>query len=100
MTQEDDKSLESQQAAALSYDGYGSPRVVAKGEAELAQEILRIAHENGVPIRKDQALTALLSQVDIGTEIPPLLYVAVAEALAFAYSLQDELRWVDEKPGS
>lgn len=90
------ENKENQQAAALSYDGFSTPKVVAKGEAELAEEILRVAEENGVPIRRDRALTALLSQVDIGAEIPPLLYVAVAEALAFAYTLQDDLQWLEE----
>lgn len=84
-------------AAALDYDGYNAPKVVARGEQEVAEEILRIAAENGIPIREDKALAALLSQVDIGAEIPPLLYVAVAETLAFAYALQDELRWVDSQ---
>lgn len=95
------KDPDKTRAAAITYDGFSTPKVVARGEAELAEEILRLAQENGIPIRKDSALTALLAQVDIGAEIPPLLYVAVAEALAFAYTLQDDLRGIDEnKMGS
>lgn len=91
------KDDEETRAAAIAYDGFNTPKVVARGEAEVAEEILRLAEENAIPIRKDKALTTLLTQVDIGAEIPPLLYVAVAEALAFAYTLQDDLNWLDDK---
>ncbi len=90
------KDSDDTRAAAITYDGFSTPKVVARGEAELAEQILRLAEENGIPIRKDQTLSALLAQVDIGAEIPPMLYVAVAEALAFAYALQDDLHWIDE----
>ena len=82
-------------ATALEYDGFSTPRVTAQGDDALADKILKLADEHDIPIRRDPKLAALLSQVDIGEEIPPLLYVAVAEALAFAYTLQDELRWVE-----
>ncbi|MBB3046348.1 flagellar biosynthesis protein [Litorivivens lipolytica] len=82
-------------ATALEYDGYRAPRVTAQGEDALADKILKLADEHDIPIRRDPKLAALLSQVDIGDEIPALLYVAVAEALAFAYTLQDELNWIE-----
>ncbi len=83
-------------ATALEYDGFSTPRVSAQGENAVADQILKLADAHDIPIRRDPKLAALLSKVDIGEEIPPLLYVAVAEALAFAYTLQDELRWVED----
>ena len=74
-------------AVALQYDGVGAPRVTAKGDGGVAEEILRIAHEHGIPIQQSRGLTELLSTIDLGDEIPPTLYLAVAEVLSFAYSL-------------
>lgn len=81
-------------AAALTYDGHATPTVSAKGRDGTAEEILRIAQEHNVPIYKDGGLASLLEQIDLGAEIPPMLYVAVAEVLVFTYQLQD-LMWVD-----
>ncbi len=74
-------------AIALEYDGNGAPRVTAKGKGEIADQILAIAAENGVPIREDRDLALLLSQIELGDEIPTELYVAIAEVLHFAYRL-------------
>lgn len=74
-------------AVALRYEGNGAPRVTAKGQGEVAEQILAIAAEHGVPVREEPELAALLARVDLGEEIPPALYVAVAEVLAFAYRL-------------
>lgn len=72
-------------AVALSYDGTGAPRVVAKGAGELADRILATAREHGVPLQSDAELVQLLAQLDLGQEIPRALYVAVAQVLAFAW---------------
>jgi flagellar biosynthesis protein len=72
-------------AVALSYDGTGAPRVVAKGAGELAERILATAHEHGVPLQSDAELVQLLAQLELGQEIPRALYVAVAQVLAFAW---------------
>lgn len=74
-------------AVALHYTGHGAPRVTAKGEGITAEHIIAVAKEHGVPISENPELTHLLSQIGLGEEIPPLLYVAVAEVLSFAYSL-------------
>ena len=84
-------------AVALRYDGRGAPRVTAKGHGETAQRILEIAREHEVPLREDPELTVLLSQVELGEEIPPALYLAVAEVLAFAYRLSGRRAPVDDK---
>lgn len=75
-------------AVALKYDAEVSkaPIVVAKGEDFLAQKIKEIAKENKVPIVENKPLARMLyHNVDIGTEIPPELYQAVAEVLAVVY---------------
>ena len=74
-------------AIALEYDGKQAPQVTARGHDEIANQILRIAHESGVPIQKDNELALVLDQIDIGEHIPEQLYVVIAEILTFAYRL-------------
>jgi flagellar biosynthesis protein len=75
-------------ATALRYtDGSDAPEVVATGRGEIARKILEAAEDAGVPVRKDPALVEALSKLDVGQAIPPELYVAVAEALVWAYRL-------------
>jgi flagellar biosynthesis protein len=78
---------EQRRATALSYEGTGAPKVVASGQGLIAERILEVARESGVPIKEDPALADLLASLDLGTEVPEDLYVAVAEALAWAYRL-------------
>lgn len=77
-----------QAAVALRYDGLAAPRVTARGEAELAREMLARAEALGIPVHRDAALLALLGRVELDHEIPITLFVAVAEVLAFAYRLK------------
>ena len=86
-----DTSPSQKRSAALSYSGEGAPILVAKGEHETARRIVETAREHGVPIVQDAQLTELLCQIPLGDEIPPNLYVAVAEVLAFVYRLNDQL---------
>ena len=58
---------------------------------EIAERILEVAREHGVPLREDRELVGVLAQIDLGDEIPTALYVAVAEVLAFAYRLSGKL---------
>jgi flagellar biosynthesis protein len=75
-------------ATALRYtESSDAPEVVATGRGEIARKILEAAEEAGVPVRKDAALVEALSKLDVGQAIPPELYVAVAEALVWAYRL-------------
>ena len=76
-------------AVALRYDAQqnSAPRIAAKGQGLIADRIIEIAKENDVPIQEDADLTALLSKLDAGVEIPESLYKAVAEVLAFIYAL-------------
>lgn len=82
---------ETKSAVALNYDEVNAPRVCAKGSNELAEEILSLAQEHGIPVREEPELVELLSQLELGEEIPEQLYVAVAEVLHFAYRIRDQL---------
>lgn len=76
-------------AAALSYDRARdqAPRIVAKGRGKMADRIVATAREHGVPMVEDRNLVQMLELLDLETEIPPELYQAVAEVLAFVYRL-------------
>lgn len=81
-----------QKAAALKYDDKinNAPKVVAKGKGDVAKNIIKIAQEHNLPIRKDEDLIELLSQVEIDKEIPPEMYKAVAEIFSFIYQLTNK----------
>ncbi len=84
---------ERRRASALSYGPtQNAPKVVAAGQGLIADRILEIAAAAGVPIREDAALVNALSSLDLGQEIPEDLFVAVAEALAWAYRLDRAAR--------
>lgn len=79
-------------AVAIKYDAsqYAAPIVVAKGEDFLAMKIKEAAKENQIEIVENKPLARMLyANVDIGEEVPPELYQAVAEVLAFVYSLRE-----------
>jgi flagellar biosynthesis protein len=80
-------------AAAIVYDAADAkrrqaPRVVAKGHGLVAEDIIERARQAGVPVHASRELAALLTQVDLDQHIPPALYVAVAEVLAWVYRLE------------
>ncbi|MDH5631710.1 MAG: EscU/YscU/HrcU family type III secretion system export apparatus switch protein [Gammaproteobacteria bacterium] len=74
-------------AVALHYSGLGAPIVTAKGEGLIAEKILEIARANNVPLHEDRELVKLLSNIELGAEIPEQLYQVVARVIAFAYSI-------------
>ena len=74
-------------AAALRYEGGATPRVTAAGKGLIAEKILEEAKKAGVPIREDKALAEALAGLELGNEVPEDLWVAVAQALAWAYRL-------------
>ena len=78
-----------QLAVALAYQtGQAAPRVVAKGRGLLAQAIIERANEAGVYVHESPELVSLLMQIDLDQHIPPQLYLAVAELLAWLYQLE------------
>lgn len=81
-------------AVAIKYtpEEHSAPIVVAKGADYLAQKIKGIARENNIEIVENKPLARMLyANVDVGQEVPPELYQAVAEVLAFVYKLQNRL---------
>jgi flagellar biosynthesis protein len=73
-------------AAALRYaEGAPAPKVLAVGRGELAERIVEAARAAGVPVSEQPALAEALSRLGLGAEIPPELYLAVAETLVWAY---------------
>lgn len=77
-----------QSAVALEYDGINAPTITAKGRGELAESIITIAKAHDVLLHQDEALSALLSQLELGDHIPRTLYVSIAKIIAFAYLLE------------
>lgn len=77
-------------AVALRYVAgeQGAPEVVAAGRGKLAERLLAAARRHGVPVYEDAELAAALARLDVGSEIPPELYLAVAEVLAFVFTLE------------
>jgi flagellar biosynthetic protein FlhB len=78
-------------AVAIEYspEKMGAPRVVAKGAYEIAHRIVAIAKENNIPVVQNIPLArAIYRVVDVDQEIPPDLYMAVAEVLAYVYRLR------------
>lgn len=76
-------------AAAIQYDPEkdAAPRVTAKGKGYVADKIIELAKKHGIPIKNDPGLVEILSRLDIDEQIPVEVYRAVAEILAFVYSL-------------
>lgn len=84
------------QAVALEYGLNSAPVLTAKGDAEVAEDIIAEARRRGVYVAEDPQLLALLSRLELGEEIPPQLYTAVAVVLSWAYWLKG-MRPGDEK---
>ena len=88
-------------AAALAYDAKGgdkAPRVVAKGYGLVAEMIIQRAQEAGLYVHRAPEMVSLLMQVDLDSRIPPELYKAVAELLAWLYRLESGV--ADEEAGA
>jgi flagellar biosynthesis protein len=79
---------ERRRATALRYEqGDHAPRVTATGTGLVAERIIAAAREAGVPVRSDPALARALAALQLDSDIPPEMWRAVAEALAWAYRL-------------
>ena len=90
------------QAVALKYQQTGqgklsqtsnkkqkaAPKVVAKGQGDLAQEIIHLAESHGILVHQDEMLMQVLNTLDLGQEIPESLYHVIAELIAFSFVLQ------------
>lgn len=79
-------------AAALKYDQEkrGAPELIAKGQGEVAEKILRLAKEHDVSIFQNKALVDSLLNLDLHEEIPPRLYQAVAELFSWLMKVENK----------
>lgn len=84
-------------AVALHYDEQSAPRVTAKGEGTIGQEIIAKAKNLNIPLVKDEKLVEILSQIKLHDEIPKPLYIAVAEVLALLYSINEDAQPKNKK---
>lgn len=89
-------------AVALGYEKGKdeAPHVLATGRGTVAEAVLRLAGEHGVPIQRDHPLASALVKLELGAAVPQELYAAVAEVLAFLWRLEQEkaaLGWGEEQ---
>jgi flagellar biosynthesis protein len=79
-------------ATALQYDqlNNNAPVVTAKGKGDIANNIIEVAKQNDIPIKKDEDLLNMLSQIELNKEIPVELYKAVSEVFSFIYGITNE----------
>jgi flagellar biosynthesis protein len=91
---------EVRRAVALRHTSGEVPRVVASGQAWMAEQLLDLARRHGIAVRQDRDLVTLLSRCDGGEEIPPELYAAVAQVLVWLYRTNRELAAAGEASGS
>jgi len=83
------KKKDTPKAVAVTYDQNRdkAPKILARGRGHLADKIVAIARQHDIPLHHDSNLAGVLELLEPGTEIPPELYQAVAEILAFVYRL-------------
>ena len=83
------ENIADKQAVALKYDMQkdSAPRVVAKGKGHTAEHILEAAQKSSVPVYQNKTLVNMLMALDIDREIPPELYKAIAEVMAYVYKM-------------
>jgi len=86
-----EKTASATLAVALQYDGENAPKVTAKGAGDIAEQILAIAREHDVPLQDNPELVKVLSKIELGDQIPEMLYLAVAEVIAFAYMIKGKV---------
>ena len=82
-------------AVALTYkpEDDQAPKVSAKGAGNIAERILALAKEHGIPIKEDPDLVEILAKLEVNQEIPPELYTVVAEVLAFVHRSNE--KWLN-----
>ena len=89
---------EQKRAAALkfNYPDDQAPSITATGTGDTAEYIIAVAEEHNIPVYKDPPLAKALGQLEVGDLVPPELYTAVADVLAFVYSLDQNQEKAEE----
>ena len=87
------ESTQDKKAVALKYDmgKDHAPYVTAKGRGLIAERIVEVAKEYNIPLHEDKEMVNVLDALDLDTEIPPELFRAVAEVLAFIYRMNKKI---------
>ena len=82
-----EENIADKKAVALKYDAENdkAPRVVAKGRGYVAENIMAAAQKNAVPVYQNKSLVNMLMALELDREIPPELYRAIAEVMAYVY---------------
>ena len=79
------------EAVALDYDpGVSAPTIVAAGRGHVAENIIKTAREHNVPIHADAELAHTLNTLQLGQEIPPELYMVVAQILLYVKNIDEK----------
>ena len=88
----EEERIAAQKAVALKYDMQqdAAPRVIAKGKGHVAEHILAMAQQNSIPVYQNKTLVNMLMALEIDREIPPELYKAIAEVMAYVYQMDKE----------
>lgn len=86
------KKLARQVAVALGYDPQSNdpPKVLAKGQGKVAEKIMELAKEQGIPVHEDSDLAEVLVALDLNQNIPPETYPVIAEILAYIYKQNEK----------
>lgn len=89
ITETDEENISNKRAVALKYDMQqdAAPKVVAKGRGHVAEHILATAQKNSIPVYQNKTLVNMLMALEIDREIPPELYKAIAEVMAYVYKM-------------
>ena len=84
-----EENVADKRAVALKYDMQQdiAPKVIAKGRGHVAEHILETAQKNSVPVYRNKTLVNMLMALEIDREIPPELYKAIAEVMAYVYKM-------------
>lgn len=101
--EEDAEKNRIQAAVALKKFGMDEnaiPKIVAAGYGKLAEEIVRLAFENGVKVREDRDLAQMLAAIELDSDIPSEALVAIAEILAYVYKANGTYQSIKETDGA
>ena len=87
-----EEEIARRKAVAIRYDMEQdtAPRVIAKGKGHVAEHILAAAQKNSIPVYQNKTLVNMLMALEIDREIPPDLYKAVAEVMAYVYKMDKD----------
>lgn len=100
MSKPNESRAPSKKAVALSYGpGDSAPVIVASGQGYLAEKIVELAADSGVPIYEDNSLSTILTQLQLGQEVPENLYQAIVEIYVYFLKFDPNARGAGGESG-